>query len=450
MNISWVTGLLLACWLSAGSAAWAQVGWREFVAQLRPEAVAAGVSESAFDKTFAALGPDCKQPGVTCPGEKPGADPYAALRAKGLPETCLKVTQKEFLRPGEYFSEDYLNRLAVKGRELLAGWRATRPDIHRAVMRIEAQYGVDLRVLLALWGRETSFGEFQVKYNPVRALASLAFGGAPSRRPWARVQTIAALKILSEGRVAAADFKSSWAGATGLTQVLPTEYLELGVDGDGDGRIDVWKSIPDALATTANILKKEGWRSDQRTWGVEVTLNGANADCTLEGLAHRKPVSAWSAVGVRPAQGKTALDPQTPGHLIMPGGATGPAFLVTDNFEVLRRYNTSDVYSVFIGTLAERIGCAGAPASCGFTKPWSRKGPNDDYPFSVENLCRLQIALKEQGFSETAPDGLFGRANRIAIGLYQKSRNRRPGCYPSVLLHRELTRAEVVAETPRR
>ncbi len=432
--------------------------WREFVQALRWDVIAAGVKADVYDRIFERLTPDCRQPGVYCTGGPVVSDPFARFRQKGLPESCFKVTQKEFLRPGEYFPEASMRRLALRGQALLQMWKSQKPEILRAVLKIEAEYGIDHKLLLALWGRETNYGQFTLKSNAVQALVSMAYAGAPARRAWARRQAIAALKMVSDGHITMDRFKSSYAGATGLTQILPVEYLERGVDGDGDGRIDIWESVPDALATTASILRNEGWQGDQKTWGREVRLaqGGAGADCTLEGRPHRRTIAEWiETLGVTKAAGAAsdgghAVDPQKPGYLVLPAGARGPAFLATDNFEVLRRYNTSDVYAVFIGATANRIGCESEARACGLEQTWPAKSASDDFEFSVENLCRMQIALKERGFSETMPDGLFGRATRVAIGQYQKSLKKQPDCYPTMAILRELADRPSVIETPRR
>ncbi len=453
----------VAVWLTLCAPAGAQgaggdAGWRDFVQGLRPEALSAGVKPSIFDRIFERLRPDCKQAGVYCKGGPATTDPYKAFRQKGLPESCFKVTQKEFLRPGEYFPESSMRRVALQGQALLEKWKYEKPEILRAVLKIEADYQIDHKLLMALWGRETNYGQYAVRHNAITALVSMAYAGAPARRGWARKQAIAALQMVSDGRVTMEKFKSSYAGATGLTQILPTEYLERGVDGDGDGRIDVWDSVPDALATTANILRNEGWQGDQKTWGREVRLpkSASGADCTLEGRPHRRTIGEWiNTLGVTRATGAAsdgahAIDPQKPGYLVLPAGARGPAFLATDNFEVLRRYNTSDVYAVFIGATANRIGCERETRACGLERTWPAKSASDDFEFSIENLCRLQIALKDRGFSQTTPDGLFGRATRVAIGLYQKSVKKQPDCYPTQAIFRELTGASSVVEPPRR
>jgi hypothetical protein len=251
--------------------------------------------------------------------------------------------------------------------------------------------------------------------------------------------------MVENGDIAPEKFRSSYAGATGLTQIMPDEFLAFAVDGDRDGRRDIWNSIPDAMATTANVLKDRGWRSTAGSWGYEIRQPaGRNFDCTLENRSNRWPARQWiETYGVTPAPradgGRPRLpDPGMTVYLVMPAGARGPAFLATENFDVLRSYNTSDLYAIFVGHLADRVGCDTDSRECGFATPWPKAGP-DDFEFSVENLCRLQVALKERGFLEGAPDGLFGAGTRVAIGRYQKATQRAPDCYPTRSLFAELS-----------
>src|SRR5690606_26792013 len=213
------------------------------------------------------------------------------------------------------------------------------------------------------------------RHNAIRALASLARFGTPSRAEWARGQLIAALKIVNEGHVSLANLDSSYAGAIGLTQLTPDEFLTFALDADNDGRKDIWRSEVDALASTANVLKHRGWRGDLKTWGYEIELPDAENspfDCTLEGRFTRKSFHEWTGIyGLRRARrGKDGnrlpfpkLDQE--GYVVAPAGTRGPVFLVTENFDVLRAYNMSDNYSIFVGHVADRISCPDG-GKCGF------------------------------------------------------------------------------------
>jgi lytic murein transglycosylase len=415
-----------------------------WVADLWPDAQKAGVSRATFDKVFARMTPDCRLPGVFCSGEKKDSGRQTLSERTGLPASCNKVTQPEFLQPEKYFPAKYMRRLALRGRDILDKLEREGPQTHEHILEIERTFRIPKLMLMGLWGRETAFGEAPLDHNALQALASGAYAGYQSRRDWFRKQLLAALKMVEDGSIAPEKFRSSYAGATGLTQIMPDEYLGFAVDGDRDGRRDIWQSIPDAMATTANVLKDRGWRSTAGSWGYEIAQPSARSfDCTLENRSNRWPVRRWTErYGVsrapRPGGGQPAFpDPDATAYLVMPAGAKGPAFLATENFDVLRSYNTSDLYAIFVGHLADRVGCDSNSRECGFYTGWP-KSSGDDFDFSVENLCRLQVALKKRGHLEGTPDGLFGAGTRVAIGRYQKAMNRRPDCYPSRSLYQEL------------
>jgi hypothetical protein len=199
------------------------------------------------------------------------------------------------------------------------------------------------------------------------------------------------------------------------------------------------------MATTANVLKDRGWNSAARSWGYEVDLPEPNErfDCTMENRSNRWAIGRWqSEFGLKRVPRLGVKEPPFPepantGYLVMPAGARGPAFLVTENFDVLRSYNTSDVYALFVGHLADRIGCDTNSRECRFHNSWP-SSTRDDFQFSVESLCRMQVALKEQGHLEGTPDGLFGVQTRVALGRYQKATKRKPDCYPTQSLYKEI------------
>jgi lytic murein transglycosylase len=356
------------------------------------------------------------------------------------------VTQTEFLQPEKYFPPKYMRRLALRGREILDKLEKEGPKTHEHVLEIEQTFRIPRLMLMGLWGRETAYGEAKLEHNALRALASAAYAADESRRAWFRKQLLAALKMVEDGHITPDKFRSSYAGATGLTQIMPDEFLGFAVDGDRDGRRDIWQSIPDAMATTANVLKDRGWHSAARSWGYEIKLPKAdrNFDCTMENRVNRLPMQQWTerhgiVRAPQPGMENTGFpNPSAIGYLVLPAGSRGPAFLATENFDVLRSYNTSDLYALFVGHLADRVGCDTQSRECGFAAAWPKAAP-DDFEFSVENLCRMQVALKERGFLEGAPDGLFGAGTRVAIGRYQKTKNQTPDCYPTQPLFQELT-----------
>ncbi len=442
-----VLALLIAVFSLAAQpvAAAAPIRFEAWVAELWPEAKAAGVSKATFDRAFAGMTPDCALPGVFCSGEKATPAGRTLSERTGLPSSCNKVTQTEFLQPEKYFPQKHLRRLALRGAQILDKLEKEGPQTHQHLIEIEQTFRVPKLMLMGLWGRETAYGEARLEHNALRALASAAHAGYPARRNWFRKQLIAALKMIEDGHVTPENFRSSYAGATGLTQIMPDEFLGFAVDGDRDGKRDIWKSIPDAMATTANVLKDRGWNSRAKSWGYEIKLpQGGNFDCTLENRVNRFPIGEWGkryGIARVPRDGAQALsfpDPEAIGYLVLPAGARGPAFMATENFDVLRSYNTSDLYAIFVGHLADRVGCDTEGRECGFQTPWPKSG-GDDFEFSVENLCRLQVALKQRGFLDGVPDGLFGAGTRVAIGRYQKAMNRTPDCYPARSLFEEVT-----------
>lgn len=424
-----------------------------FVDGLWPEAKAAGVSRETFDRVFTGMAANCNQPDVHCGGGGGAERPRVPMGERtGLPSSCNKVSQKEFLQPEKYFPAAYMRRLALRGRDILANLQARDPKAYRDLMDIEANFRVPHLVLMGLWGRETAFGEAALEHNALQALASSAYAGIKSRRAWARQQLISALKMVERGDVSVASFRSSYAGATGLTQIMPTEYLGFAVDGDLDGRKDIWRSVADSMATTANVLKDRGWRSSERSWGYEVVGRRRPINCLMEGVENRWPLRRWmTEFGVQRVP-RRDLDrpgfpnPENSGYLVMPAGTRGPAFLVTGNFDVLRRYNPSELYALFVGHLGDRIGCDTDKTECGFYTPWPQAGSND-FEFSVENICRLQMALRQGGFMTAQPDGLFGAQTRVAIGRYQVSRNQEPDCYPNRALFDSLVGSSRAAAT---
>lgn len=416
-----------------------------WVGELWPDAKSAGVSRATFDKVFAKLEPDCGLPGVFCPGEKQTPAGKKLSERTGLPASCNKVTQTEFLQPEKYFPAKYMRRLALRGRDILADLEAKGPRTHEDLIAIERNFRIPRDMLMGLWARETAYGEAKLNHNGFTALASQAWAGYEARRDWMRKQLIAALKMVEQGDMTPEQFRTSYAGATGLTQIMPDEFLGFAVDGDRDGKRDIWKSFPDAMATTANVLKDRGWHSGARSWGYEIDLpEGRNFDCTLEERTNRMAFGEWvRRYGItRVARGGKRPDfpvLDNVGYLVMPAGARGPAFLVTENFDVLRSYNTSDLYALFVGHVADRVGCDTDSRECAFNASWPAPSA-DDFEFSVENLCRMQIALQKRGVLNGQPDGLFGAGTRVAIGRYQKATKRKADCYPSRSLFEELMR----------
>jgi len=367
--------------------------WRDGV---WPEAKSFGVSRKTFDAAFAGVVPDETLPDL----EKPEA---AAEASKG---------QAEFTRPPQaYVSEKWIARLAAEGRRL-----AVR---HGTILEnIERRFGVPAPVVLAIWGRETAYGSHSAGHDAIRALATQAYMGR--RADMFRGELLYALKMLEDGVVERSKFRTSWAGAFGLTQFMPSEYEKLAVDFDGDGKRDIW-SVPDALASAANQLKSKGWISTQ-PWGYEVTFSD-KVTCAEDGPQRVRPLRDWLDRGVRRVAGsqfpRAALDYNV--FPFSPGGGMGPTFLATENFLVFKRYNMSDLYALFVGHLADRIAGSGR-----FVKSWG-----DIRQLPSRQIQTIQTILRSEGYQIEKIDGRIGPNTRSQIGQYQLRAGLRVTCWPS-------------------
>jgi len=382
----------------AQSRASAERDFRQFIARLWPEAHARGVSRAVFDAAFKGTTLDWSLPDL-------------APKFTGKPEEPSK-RQAEFSSPANYFNEASIAALAAQGKAEMKRWRGI-------LARIEKRYGVPPGILLAMWARESNYGRATIPYDAVRNLATLSFMG---RRPETfRPELLAALVMLQRGHVTRAQMKSSWAGAMGLMQMLPSQFLDYAVDFDGDGREDIWSSVPDALASAADFLKSRGWRSGE-AWGYEVTMP-ARFDCTLEGLDHGQPIERWLKMGLKPAGGRSIPSARLGdlAYLILPAARFGPAFLGTRNYYVIKSYNNSDLYVIYTGHLADRI-----TGDVRFVAPWR---PISTY--SRDKVARLQKKLVAEGYNVGDQiDGLIGFRTRIATGLYEKKYGLAFDCWP--------------------
>lgn len=288
----------------------------------RTEARSAGISEILLENAFA----DIKEP---------------------LPRVIeLDRRQPETLQTSaEYVAARVTSAKVKSGKQMLARYQTFLEEIER-------QYAVQPRFLVALWGIETHYGRNTGNFPVIQSLVTLAYDGR--RSAYFHRELMQALRILDEGHISLARMRGSWAGAMGHCQFMPTTFLRHAVDADDDGRIDLWGSIPDALASAANYLSKEMWRKDQ-TWGRPVELP-AGFDPGSAGLDKRMPLAAWRDLGVRLPDGSSPLPGDREASLVMPDGPPGPAYLVYDNFRVLMRWNRSISFAIAVGTLADRIG----------------------------------------------------------------------------------------------
>ncbi|KWT69643.1 Membrane-bound lytic murein transglycosylase B precursor [Comamonas testosteroni] len=286
------------------------------------------------------------------------------------------------------------------------------------------RYGVPAPVIAAIWGMESNYGSNFGSFSAVDALATLAFDGR--RAEWAQKELIAALRIIDNGDIDAAHMISSWAGAMGNTQFLPSVFLQYAVDADGDGRRDIWGSMADVAASTANYLASSGWNPGE-PWGVEVRLP-ANFDYARTELSTRQNSNAWAAEGVQSVNGQ-ALPAMAGASIIAPAGARGPAFMVGSNFRAILRYNNSTNYALAVGLLASQLAGNG-----GVSAEW----PRDLGAFTREQTRALQTALTQRGFATGVADGVMGPATRAGLRQYQQSQGLAADGYPTLELLQRL------------
>ena len=310
---------------------------------------------------------------------------------------------------------DYVDAIVSPGRVLHGQQKLA--EVQAPLAAAEASYGVPQATIVAIWGMESDYGANYGDIPTIDALATLGFEGR--REAWARAQLMAALKILQSGDIDRAHMIGSWAGAMGQTQFLPSAFLSFAVDADGDGRRDIWGSMPDVTASTANFLARSGWQPGQ-AWGVEVKLpDGFDAGRADDAV--RQASAQWAAEGVQAIDG-TPLPALPDCAILQPAGVRGPAFLVGPNFRVILRYNNSTSYALAVSLLAQRI--AGGP---GVQAAW----PTDLPPLSRDQLKVMQSALNDRGFSAGAPDGQMGPATRQALRAYQRTIDLPADGYPT-------------------
>ena len=331
---------------------------------------------------------------------------------------ALDQAQPEFTRTAwDYLDNAVSPQRITRGQDKLL---QLRPQTDA----LAGRYGVPTGILVAIWGMESNYGSYTGDIPTIDALATLGFEGR--REAWARGQLLAALKILQNHDVDRAQMIGSWAGAMGQTQFLPSNFLAYAVDADGDGRRDIWGSIPDVMASTANFLASSGWQAGQ-PWGLEVVLppgfDPARAD---DGV--RQSASAWTQEGVQ-AVDRTPLPALADSAIVLPAGARGPAFLVGANFSTILRYNNSTSYALAVGLLAQQLN--GGP---GVQARW----PRELQALARSELLALQAALNARGFDSGTPDGMMGPATRDGIRNFQRSLGLPADGYPTADLLQRL------------
>ncbi len=372
-----LTLLLSAGLFAQATAARADARFQNWIADFYETASAAGISKSTYQKAFS---------GVKTP------DPDVLDKAAYQPEFKSKIWD---------YLDSRVNPYTVRiGREMAA-------KHGRTLAALERHFGVDRNILLAIWSMESNYGavlqkDDRLHYVP-RALATLAYADK-KRSKYARTQLIAALKIIQRGDIAAGDMTGSWAGAMGHTQFIPTSYLLYAIDADGNGHRDIWNSVPDALATAANLLAKNGWQAG-KTWGYEIVVPpGGN-----KYSGQTKTLAQWGKLGFTRPGGKGFKNGADRAEFKLPANG-GPGFLMTKNFFVIKRYNASDSYAMGVGMLADQIA-----GYSGVKQRW----PRPDGTLDITEKFELQTRLKELGYYDGEVDGNFGSGSKAAIQAFQ-------------------------------
>ena len=366
--------------------------------------------------------------------EQSFADWLAELRAEARELGISEATLRELdnLQPLERVMElDSSQPEFVQTFTRYLGLRVTPNQVARGqsllqqhsvlLEQVRQRYGVQPHYLVAFWAVESNYGRSTGGFSVLEALATLAFD--PRRADFFRRQLLTAIQIIDDGHIQAERMSGSWAGAMGQLQFMPNIFYQYGIDGDQDGRIDIWNSLPDIFHSAANFLSQSGWRGDER-WGREVLLT-EDFDFSLTGTSTRKPLQEWRDLGVTQLNG--APIPVAAGmeaSVILPAGAQGPAFLGYANFRTTMTYNPSTFYALTVGHLADRYAGSG---------PIQRM-PENEAAMSVADVRELQDLLNRNGFDSGEPDGRVGRQTRAAIRAYQQSRGLPMDGYASVVL----------------
>jgi membrane-bound lytic murein transglycosylase B len=394
--------LLVLLGVLVSLSAQAQSTFDSWLADFRQEAAAQGISQATLEAALSGLVPD---------------------------ERVIELDrrQPEFLQTFDTYLERRITPKQVeRGRELL--------QEHASLLdALEQKYGIPSVVLVAFWGLETHYGSVLGSLNVPTSLATLAFEGR--RSTFFRNQLLDALRIIDAGHIQATDMNGSWAGAMGHMQFMPSTFLAYAVDGDGDGRIDVWKSLPDAMYSAANYLNRAGWQA-QEPVALEVHLP-EGFDWRQARVAHRLPVAEWRTMGVLQADGAALPEIEGRAAIVLPQGWQGPAFMVFDNFDVVMRWNRSVNYALTVAQLAHQLAGGSALA----TKA------GEAGALSIEQLKCMQQALNEMGFDAGSVDGMLGPRTQTAIRVYQAINQLPVDGYPapSVLAHIEQSHTEKAA-----
>ncbi len=370
----------------------------------------AGTSAESFEEWLAGLRAEAIQLGIRV------ATVDRALAGATLIERAIKQdrSQPEFTQTfAKYFYSRVSQKRIERGRALLQKHAGLLGKVH-------ARYGVQPRFLVAFWGLETNFGDYFGKYPLVSSLATLSYEGR--RGPFFRAQLLALLQIIDQGDIGP-DVAGSWAGAMGHLQFMPITYREYAIDMDGDNKRDLWNSLPDVFGSASNYLSGVGW-DGSKTWGREVKLP-AGFDFELARLNVRKSLAEWQTLGVRRADGRDLPKVDIEGAIVLPGGHTGPAFVVYRNFRKIMVWNGSIFYALSVGHLADRIAGRGGL----LVKP-----SRTEKPLLRTEVMEIQTLLAAKGHDGGAADGIVGAKTRAAVRAYQKTAGMVPDGYPTAQL----------------
>ena len=323
----------------------------------------------------------------------------------------LDRRQPEFtLTFSAYFKKAISENRIAQGREMMKR--------HAGLLKqVEVKYGVQPRFLVAFWGLESNFGKYTGTFPVIGALVTLAHDRR--RAKFFREQLLSALELIDRGHISLG-VKGSWAGAMGNHQFIPSTYKSYAVDSDGDGKRDLWRSLPDIFASAANYLSRSGWQGD-KTWGREVRIP-SDFDIGLSGMDTHKTLIEWSRLGLRRADGSGLPQVNIEASLLVPAGYKGPAFLVYKNYRTTLVWNRSHLYAIAVGHLSDRL--------IGL-ETLKRQPPASDQPLRRADIKTLQILLNARGVDAGIPDGILGPKTRTAVRTYQKSTGLPPDGYPS-------------------
>jgi len=390
---SMTLALGLVCAVQAQDAP--QQSFAEWLEDLRNEALQAGISPTTIEASFATV-------------QEP------------IPRVLeLDRSQPEFVQTFAGYMNNRLSDARIaRGQRLLE-------EYSDLFSRIQAEYGVQPHYLVSFWALESNFGDFTGGFSVINTLATLAYDRR--RSDFFRSELLTALKIVDQGHIAADQMTGSWAGAMGQCQFMPSTFYGYAKDGDGDGRIDIWNSVADVMTSAANYLSQNGWQGDER-WGREVILP-ENFDFTQSGTTVRKTVTEWNRLGVKRVDGSPLGNADMQGSIVLPAGASGPAFLAYQNYRTTMVWNRSTFYAISVGHLADRFVGGG---------PIVNMPSDEERPLSRSEVIELQTLLNENGFNTGTPDGITGSMTRAAVRAFQASAGLPTDGYANVELLEQL------------